>query len=608
MTASPADRPDTAVPPGEGWQRLHPLTPWLRGPAAVIVIIGLLVRIVTNTTPDNMDDLAEAGRGHWWSVALWLVVAVVVVIAAIIAYNLVWWRLARFRIGPDAVELHSGILARRFRSLRLDHLEAVDIVRPLLARLFGLAQLKLESAGGADSFLLLSYLTVAQADQVRKQILTRVNETATAPDQTQPDATSPDVTSPGAQLSSVTGPQPDLTPAPASPQFTIVPDQTAVRPEVSPVGPLLGTSPGVAGPPASTTPVQPGFQPDTPCVLTDPRLAPATFQSAVPVMPPSVAPDVPQPLTPALPTRIQRLTSSPSDLGPHLYRVPPNWTVRAFLRTWQPWTAVAVAAISIASMFSTTDLPGIIALLSVLAGMGKTFWKYLITEIHFTGYTQPGGIYLTHGLTTQVNQSIPATRVQALRLRQRRWWRHPDWWRIDLNIAGYGLSDPTSSNSYASNVLVPVADPAMARTALSAVMPGLVQDWELIDQAMHAPGPAEGFTGSPPSARRFDPLSWRRQGFARTDQAVILRGGWLTRTVTIIPHNCIQALTIQAGPWQRRRGLASLILHSTQSTVIPYARHFAAADIAGLVAAEVPLIDQPSSCCAQSQHPYQSER
>ena len=481
----------------DGWQRLHPLSPLFRGPAAVVALFWVMVNSISDS--QSAAEFGQAGR--IWLVLLGLGIALVLAIG----YSWVWWLRARFRIGTESVELNTGILVRRFRSLRLDQLEAIDVVHPMVARLFGLAQLKLESAGGADSHLLLSYLTARQAEDVRAQVLSRRLDGL------------------GAGL-----------------------DQSVQAPN----DPLD---------PSATTPY--------PAPHNSAQIDPAALDHTAP----------------------QRLLSALTggDPGPRLLQVPPAWTIQSYLRTWQPWLTLLATIGSLALIIYTGTLGGALGLIAFLGGMLRSGWKYVVTEMGFTAYSQPGGIHLRHGLLTQINQSVPTNRIQSVRLRQRRWWRGPDWWRIELNVAGYGLAEGEQRT-----VLVPVADPTMAATALQAVLPEVSTIWWLVEQAMHATGPTEGFITSPPQARLFDPLSWRRQGYTRTTQALILRGGALTRTVTIVPHDRIQGISVNAGPLQRRRDLACLMLHSTQGPIIAQVEHLETAEIARLLAEQVPLIDR----------------
>jgi putative membrane protein len=73
----------------------------------------------------------------------------------------------------------------------------------------------------------------------------------------------------------------------------------------------------------------------------------------------------------------------------------------------------------------------------------------------------------------------------------------------------------------------------------------------------------------------------------------VLRRGWLTRTIVLIPYNRVQAIVVSAGPWQRARGLASVNVMSTMGPVVALAGHLDAADVTSLLVDQVPLIDQP---------------
>src|SRR5690606_8424493 len=109
-----------------------------------------------------------------WAMKILLVVGAIVLGAIIgLVYGAIAWRRTRYGIGEESVFLHSGVLWRQQRHVRLDRLQAVDVTQPLLARLFGFSSLKIESAGGAGSNLTLSYLTDDEAQRVRNEILAR---------------------------------------------------------------------------------------------------------------------------------------------------------------------------------------------------------------------------------------------------------------------------------------------------------------------------------------------------------------------------------------------------------------------------------------------------
>lgn len=57
--------------------------------------------------------------------------------------------------------------------MQLSRLQTVDVNRPLVARVFGFAALRIEVAGAGDSRADLQYLTVAEADALRSEIIAR---------------------------------------------------------------------------------------------------------------------------------------------------------------------------------------------------------------------------------------------------------------------------------------------------------------------------------------------------------------------------------------------------------------------------------------------------
>jgi putative membrane protein len=57
----------------------------------------------------------------------------------------------------------------------------------------------------------------------------------------------------------------------------------------------------------------------------------------------------------------------------------------------------------------------------------------------------------------------------------------------------------------------------------------------------------------------------------------------LVRELDVVPHARTQSLGLEQGPVQRRLGLATFALHSTQGPVSPSVRHLAGADAAALL-------------------------
>jgi putative membrane protein len=147
------------APDSEAWRRrggrLHPLTPIVRA-ARVLVSLAAIGTY-------NLERVRHAG--------LWLPVIVVGVLLVGLAASALSWAFTRFAIDGGEVHIDSGVLFRRSRQVRIDRLQAIDIVQPLLARALGLAELKLDMAGGAEGRVRLGYLRLEEAQALRAALL-----------------------------------------------------------------------------------------------------------------------------------------------------------------------------------------------------------------------------------------------------------------------------------------------------------------------------------------------------------------------------------------------------------------------------------------------------
>lgn len=162
-----APREQTSQDPSaaDGWRHLHPLSPLLRGGIAFAAVLAYVVS-------QQVDTLFGADRedptgGHLG----WAALAVLGVLVAIVVGAWVSWRFSRFRVTGSMVELRTGLLFRQHRQVPFDRIQAVDLGRPLLARLTGLSEVVVQSAGGKDAHLKLAFLTDSQAQQIREQLM-----------------------------------------------------------------------------------------------------------------------------------------------------------------------------------------------------------------------------------------------------------------------------------------------------------------------------------------------------------------------------------------------------------------------------------------------------
>jgi len=135
--------------------RLHPLTPVVKAGRILVSLAALAAY--------NIESVKHGG---WWVPAI-VVGALVLGLCTGVAS----WAFTRFRIDGGEVHIDSGVFIRRSRQVRIDRLQAIDIVQPLLGRALGLAELKLDMAGGAEGRVRLGYLRLEEAQALRASLL-----------------------------------------------------------------------------------------------------------------------------------------------------------------------------------------------------------------------------------------------------------------------------------------------------------------------------------------------------------------------------------------------------------------------------------------------------
>jgi putative membrane protein len=151
---APLHRPEPAGTEPEPRRRLHPLSPVLHGAKSIAVIVAAL----------SWQTLSQVGLGRFALVVLVVAVGVVV-------FSVVSWLNTGYHVVGRELRISDGLLWRRNRAIPLERLQSVEVRRPLLAQLTGLAELRLEVVGGSKTEAPLAYLTVRDAAALRERLL-----------------------------------------------------------------------------------------------------------------------------------------------------------------------------------------------------------------------------------------------------------------------------------------------------------------------------------------------------------------------------------------------------------------------------------------------------
>lgn len=167
--------------PQPSFRRVHRLTPLLR---LWSVILALIAGFALNANMEALRDIfafitgehrGEALRDTALALAGFIAVCAVVWLASGL-----WWRRMGYQLGAEELSLRRGLLSVQLRTARYDRTQAVDVVEPVIARLFRLAAVRVETAGGQSSVIEIAYLKKSDAEALRDDILARVHGAPTS--------------------------------------------------------------------------------------------------------------------------------------------------------------------------------------------------------------------------------------------------------------------------------------------------------------------------------------------------------------------------------------------------------------------------------------------
>ena len=530
--SGPAASRDLPLPENVTWHRVSLVTPVLEGWK---IVTGVLAFV----TVQNLDELVRAYRfisEHGFTLGGgigYYLLGLVAFIALWVGLGLLsWWRRA-YAVDADGVYLRSGILSRKMRTARLPRIQSVDVVHPLLGRIFGLGQLTVEVAGGRDSRVVIGFLTTRELQTLRDRIL----DLAAG----QIDLPGPAVEAGAVGASAVgrdTGGIDNAT--------------SAVRPEgLAPEG-AAGSQ---AAPEQRAVPMQASHFREHPLYSVDGSVLLGSLLRSVSLY-----------LSLILPTVV-------IVVGIIAYVVddPPSGGVFALATTFMSTVAGAVSLVwsrfnsawnfqaaatpsgirmryGLTSDTSRTLPPGRVhgvGIAQPILWRGKDWWKVDVTVAGREDRSQDGQNRQFGNLLLPVG--VRDTALRAL------WLVVPD----------LGVPDPDR--------------------LLAQALTG--RDDDGVGDPQAPAGSAErGFVRISRRGRLFRPLTWRRAAIALTDTCVIIRHGRWRRRAAVFPYERIQSLALKQGPLARRRALASLYLDMVAHEVPARITNLDAADAKELAA------------------------
>ncbi|MFF8728825.1 PH domain-containing protein [Streptomyces sp. NPDC015171] len=143
-------------------RRLHPVTPFRRAWAPLAVVAGWAVHD-PGGAQEQLARLTDA----------MLLVGLAVLLPAAGLYGFLSWWFTHYAVTDTELRIRTGLLFRRTAHIRLERIQAVDVSRPLLARVAGVAKLRIDVVGTDDKKDELAFLGERDARALRAELLAR---------------------------------------------------------------------------------------------------------------------------------------------------------------------------------------------------------------------------------------------------------------------------------------------------------------------------------------------------------------------------------------------------------------------------------------------------
>ena len=529
--SGPAASRDLPLPEKVTWHRVSLVTPVLEGWK---IVTGVLAFV----TVQNLDELVRAYRfisEHGFTLGGgigYYLLGLIAFIALWVGLGLLsWWRRA-YAVDADGVYLRSGILSRKLRTARLPRIQSVDVVHPLLGRIFGLGQLTVEVAGGRDSRVVIGFLTTRELQTLRDRIL----DLAAG----QIDLPGPAVAGGAVGASAVgrdTGGIDDAA--------------SAVRPEdLAPEG-AAGSQ---TAPEQRAVPMRASHFREHPLYSVDGSVLLGSLlrSSSVYVLGLTVIGTLAVGILIIVDSMTggEALTIISSYITIVIGTATIVWS--QFNSAWNFQAAATPSGIrmryGLTSDTSRTLPPGRVhgvGIAQPILWRRKDWWKVDVTVAGREDRSQDGQNRQFGNLLLPVGARDTALRA------------------LWLVVPDLGVPDPDR--------------------LLAQALTG--RDDDGVGDLQAPAGSAErGFVRLSRRGRLFRPLTWRRAAIALTDTCVIIRHGRWRRRVAVFPYERIQSLRVRQGPLARRRNLAALRLDMVAQEVSASITNLDAADAKALAA------------------------
>lgn len=193
-----------------------------------------------------------------------------------------------------------------------------------------------------------------------------------------------------------------------------------------------------------------------------------------------------------------------------------------------------------------------VTVFGALIAVAGWLWANIAGNWNFTVTRRGDSFRIKRGLTSTSAQSLRPERIQAISIRQDLFQRITGLYRMRVTVLGNAGS--VEEDKIDTSVLLPFG-------TWEDVLKHLHLVWPHVDLNQIVPNP------QPSRARWLTPLSFSQHTWGVGPDVVVAHHGLIEHTMSVVPHERMQSLSISQGPLQRKLRLASVALHTTDGPV-----------------------------------------
>ncbi|MFC3959897.1 PH domain-containing protein [Halovivax cerinus] len=455
-----------------------------------------------------------------------------------VGYAVAYYYRFEYELTEDTFDIASGVLSRRDREIPFGRVQNVDVRQGVVSRILGIAVVTIETAGGGSSEATLSFVSDDEAARLQREIRRR---TAARDRPTRRE----DGVDPSAD---------ERAPVSGDPSQTASDSGADVTPSGAPVDTRPESSARDQRP--ESAPDGTAYRPRQLFALEMRELLLYSFAS----------------FRKAAVAALGFLTLFGMDfVVEYLLSVTDAVTQGSATGGGMPTRSLVFGTVSVAHAVAVT----------YAVSIAYTFVSYYGFRLGRAG----DDLVYERGLLQRYSGSIPLEKVQSVTITDNPVQRLIGYAGLRVETAGYGPDSDSGSQS-----AVPFARRPRAQTfaeRLSGVEPPtfdrpttVARRRYLVRYALVATIPVVGayaltrvtafeawyvalavYLAVPPAAH----LRWAHLGYYVGDEAIVIREGFWSRTTSVVPYYRIQTISTRRSIFQRRLGLASVVVDTASS-------------------------------------------